>query len=529
MVTPPISCLYACLLFKPELATLPQLLVIQSCLQEFIGPSPTVLLEPFSNWQKVVTYDHVFVTRPKSAEEIQRTVLAAVTCGVQVSAVGSAHTADQVWGGRGHVHIRTSELTLEGGKRVILLPKIAANNVPTVKVAAGVTQAELKHELAEHGYVFHPGPLIGEVTIGGAIATASHNGFYHEPSIGGYMTGGKLVDGRGDIREFSESSDADVLKALRCNLGMLGILFEIEMTVIQQVQVNVQTAFTPLRNLFSPAFIRDLVPENYFVNMFYAPYNSLTEEEARAVLRTGRVPKSWDSRNDLVLIWVMNPTTIKMNFEDERPSSVPDVTVVSLSQDVFKDELSFPVSVVQNLTQAAHVSIDGVPEVTNMEYTIADPNFTTGSAALRALSSLLNRASYLKGIQPMQEALFRWFKGADCLLCTESETGGHREHGKAGEFGHYASFHIHNRPTTTSELMRFHAFETTLVTEWDKLGQYGRPHWGKELHVFPALKERLRSSYGDNLDKFKAVQRELDPSGVFTNVFLRELFDITKQ
>ncbi|XP_013405682.1 D-arabinono-1,4-lactone oxidase-like isoform X2 [Lingula anatina] len=380
MVSPPISCLYACLLFNPDIATTPQLLEIQKCLQEFIGPAPTVQLESFSNWEGSAIYDHVFVTKPRTAEEIQRTVSAAATCGIQVRAVGNAHTADQVWGGRGHVHINMSELTLEGGKRVIMQPEIAGKKVASVKVAAGVTLAELNNEIAKHGHVFHLGPLIGEVTIGGAIATSAHSGFYHEPSIGGYMTRVKLVDGRGDIREFNQNSDADVLKALRCHLGLLGILFEIELEVIQQVVVNFQHVFTPLRNLFSPTVLRDLILENDFVNMFYVPYNSLTEEEAKEVTHTGTVPRSWDSGNDLVLIRIINQISAKRNFEDERPPSVPKITYNKVA---FEVQLSYPVSVVKNLTDVLFLNILGIPAVDSMEYVTVDPNFTNGAAAMQ--------------------------------------------------------------------------------------------------------------------------------------------------
>ncbi|XP_013405665.1 D-arabinono-1,4-lactone oxidase-like [Lingula anatina] len=380
MVSPPISCLYACLLLNPDLAKISQLLVIQTCLQEFIGPSPTVLLEPFSNWQDLVTYDHVFVTKPRTAEEIQRTVSAASTCGLQVRAVGSAHTADQVFGGRGRVHINMSELALGGGKRVIMQPEIAGKRVASVKVTAGVTQAELNNELAKYGFVFHPGPLIGEATIGGAVATSAHNGFYHEPSIGGYMTRVKLVDGRGNIREFNQNSDANMMKALRCHLGLLGILFEIELEVIQQVAVNFQQVFTPLRNLFSPTFLRDLILENEFVDMFYAPYNSLTEKETKEVTLTGRVPKSWDSGNDLVLIRIINQTSAKRNFEDERPPSVPQITY---NKAAFEAQLSYPVSVVKNLTDVLFLNILGIPAVDSMEYVMVDPNFTNGAAAMQ--------------------------------------------------------------------------------------------------------------------------------------------------
>ncbi len=48
-----------------------------------------------------------------------------------------------------------------------------------------------------------------------------------------------------------------------------------------------------------------------------------------------------------------------------------------------------------------------------------------------------------------------------------------------------------------------------------------RPHWGK---VFTAPAAVLRARY-PRLDDFRALARELDPSGKFTNAFLRDLLD----
>ncbi|MFD7990133.1 FAD-binding protein [Streptomyces mexicanus] len=48
-----------------------------------------------------------------------------------------------------------------------------------------------------------------------------------------------------------------------------------------------------------------------------------------------------------------------------------------------------------------------------------------------------------------------------------------------------------------------------------------RPHWGK---VFTTPAAALRARY-PRLDDFRALARELDPSGKFTNAFLRDLLD----
>ena len=48
----------------------------------------------------------------------------------------------------------------------------------------------------------------------------------------------------------------------------------------------------------------------------------------------------------------------------------------------------------------------------------------------------------------------------------------------------------------------------------------GRPHWGKHHFMTAARLEKLYPRY----DAFKAMRREIDPSGMFLNDFLRPLF-----
>ncbi|XP_013390988.1 uncharacterized protein LOC106159302 [Lingula anatina] len=428
-------------------------------------------------------------------------------------------------------HLNLSNLALDGGKRVILQPLNPNRPVALVKVAPSVTQVELNRELEVLGYAFPFGPLVSDVTIAGAIATSSHSANFNEPSMGGFMTAVRLIDGRGSVRQFSENRTPVVMKALRCNLGLLGIVFEIEMKVVPLETVSVRRVFTPLRNLFKSHFLRHLVTKNYIVNVMYGAYNSLTEEEARWALETGRVPRTWDSANDLVLLQIINPSSKSVNLaiEDKRPESAPNVTVVSLGQTRFNQLLSAPAFVISNLSQATHVPAAVLDKTEFSEYTIQHSTFTEDAKVLKVLSSLLNEKSYKKGIQPLQLGLFRWFAGANCFLCAGSATVGRNRHDKTKDLGHFASFHLHDLVDSRQDIKRARAFQTAVIQEWDKIGNFGRPHWGKVLQVFPNLKQRIKLSYGLDLDIFKTIRESLDAHGVFTNAFLRYLFDIKRK
>ncbi|XP_013390979.1 uncharacterized protein LOC106159296 [Lingula anatina] len=345
------------------------------------------------------------------------------------------------------------------------------------------------------------------------------------------MTAARLIDGRGSVRQFTEDRTPDVMKALRCNLGLLGIVFEIEIKVVPLETVSVRRVFTPLRNLFKAHYLRDLVTRNYIVHVLYWAYNSLTEEEARLFSDTGRVPRTWDSANDLVLLQIIQPSlsSVNLRFEDERPKSASNVTIVLLGQNNFNQALSAPASVVSNLSQATHVPAATLDRVESSEYTIQHSTFTADAKVLRVLSSILNERSYKEGIQPLELGLFRWFAGTDCLLCAGSVPVGRNRHDKNKDLGHFASFDLHKQVNSRQDLTRTRAFQSAVIQEWDKIGNLGRPHWGKVHQVFPNLKQRIKLSYGLDLDIFKTIRESLDADGVFTNAFLRNLLDIKRK
>ncbi|XP_013395736.1 uncharacterized protein LOC106162851 [Lingula anatina] len=420
MSFPAVHCLYVSMLFNSDYSTTHQLQIVQRCLQEFVGPSPVIEMVSFTNWAQVVSYDHVFVAKPKSSEEIQRIVRAALSYRRQVRAMGSSHSISPLYGDRGQIYLNLTDLTLDDGQTVVLKPAGPSDTHATVRVAAGLSQGNFDQELDILGYHFPYGPVIIEPHIGGALGTGSHAGFYNSASVGAFLVGARLVDGWGNIRVFSEDTHPEVMKAQRCNLGLLGILFEVELKVIPQVSVVHKNVFTPLRNLYDPNFLRGVVAGNYHVNIWHDPYNSLTEKEAQEVLKTGLVPETWDCGNDLAMLELVNPVSspATIQIKDERPSSY-NVTVVSQGQAVFKTRLALPPTRVVPLHKAVH----GPAWPYNLvitEYDFPDPDFTASAAAIRSLASTLNHESRKDGVQNLHDNLFRWVRSTICHLCATS-------------------------------------------------------------------------------------------------------------
>jgi FAD/FMN-containing dehydrogenase len=50
----------------------------------------------------------------------------------------------------------------------------------------------------------------------------------------------------------------------------------------------------------------------------------------------------------------------------------------------------------------------------------------------------------------------------------------------------------------------------------------GRPHWGKH---FSLRRSEVEAMYGDSLDQFRKLRKQLDPKGVFTNSLIEEFFN----
>jgi D-arabinono-1,4-lactone oxidase len=55
------------------------------------------------------------------------------------------------------------------------------------------------------------------------------------------------------------------------------------------------------------------------------------------------------------------------------------------------------------------------------------------------------------------------------------------------------------------------------------MGLGGRPHWAKP---FKAGREELKRMYGERMEKFERIRREMDPEGMFVNPWLQRVLSV---
>jgi FAD/FMN-containing dehydrogenase len=73
---------------------------------------------------------------------------------------------------------------------------------------------------------------INKQRVAGAISTGTHGAGKHLKNLSGQVYGVRLVSGTGDIREFNENNDPQMMQALKVSLGALGIFTHITLKVL---------------------------------------------------------------------------------------------------------------------------------------------------------------------------------------------------------------------------------------------------------------------------------------------------------
>ncbi len=121
------------------------------------------------------------------------------------------------------------------------------------RVRGGTALATLGPLLAEVGQAL---PVMGDAagaTLGGAIATATHGSGIALTALSGRVTAAQLVTAEGDVIEVNERENSELIPAVACSLGALGVLTEIEIETVPAHRLREDIArvdlITTLQNL----------------------------------------------------------------------------------------------------------------------------------------------------------------------------------------------------------------------------------------------------------------------------------------
>ena len=183
---------------------------------------------PFRNWSGSLRFTPGAFAEPTTERELIDVVRRAADDGRPVRAVGAGHSSSPL--------VQTDDILLSLRKLTGMLShdRSAAEAV----IRAGSTIESMNRSLWRVGLAV---PNTGDVdvqTIGGALATGTHGSGRRLGNLATMLVGGRLVDGRGEVVDFSINEDRELVCAARVSLGALGILTRLRLALVPAYELR---------------------------------------------------------------------------------------------------------------------------------------------------------------------------------------------------------------------------------------------------------------------------------------------------
>jgi xylitol oxidase len=168
-----------------------------------------------TNWAGNLRYQAAELMTPESVDELRRIVASHR----RVRALGTRHSFNR---------LADTQHSLVSLARMAGEPAIDHHD-STVTVGAGVRYGELAQHLQQAGYALGNLASLPHISVGGAIATATHGSGDRNGNLASAVTAIELVNGEGDLVSLRKG-DPDFAGAV-VNLGALGIMTRVTLAI----------------------------------------------------------------------------------------------------------------------------------------------------------------------------------------------------------------------------------------------------------------------------------------------------------
>ena len=411
------------------------------------------------NWAGNYTYAATRLHEPATVDELRRIVSRAP----KIHALGTRHSFNGIADS-------TELVSLER-----LQPAIEIDlEARTVTVGAQVRYGTLARALEQAGMALHTMASLPHISVGGAIATATHGSGNTIGNLASAVTGLELITSEGDI--ISVDRDAPDFAGMVVSLGALGI--------VTRVTLAIEPSYRMRQHVF----------ENLDWATALARFDEITASATSVSLFT-------DYGDTVNQVWLKQRVDGSMDdatpdsFHGARAATRPRHPIPELTGESCTEQLGVPGAWLDRLP---HFRMDFTPsngEEIQSEYLIPRENAV---AALQALRELGTR------IRPhLMISELRTIAADDLWLSMAFETDCVGIH-----------FTWKRDPAGVDSVLP--GIEAALAP----LG--ARPHWGKHFLMSGSdLEERY-----DRLPDFRRLAARLDPRGAFRNAFLaRTIFE----
>ncbi len=205
-----------------------------------------------TNWSGNYTYSTDRLHQPQTIEEVQQVVK---SCS-KLRALGARHSFN------GIADSTENQISLTHLNQMVLNRQAA-----TVTVGAGVTYSQLAPYLEGQGYALHNLASLPQISVAGAIATATHGSGNKNGNLATAVTGLEVVTADGEVLTLSRERDGDRFQGTAVHLGAIGVITRVTLAVQPTFQVS-QVVYENLAMDQLEHHLEEIFASGYSVSLF---------------------------------------------------------------------------------------------------------------------------------------------------------------------------------------------------------------------------------------------------------------------
>lgn len=424
----------------------------------------------WQNWGRSASVKPQRVEFPRSAEAVQRSIIAAGRHGMAVKAVGAGHSFTGIAVAPGVL------LDITDISGLVEVDEARAR----VTFKAGTRLHQIPALLAPYGLAMENLGDIDRQSISGAISTGTHGTGARFGGISTQVVGATLITAQGEFRTIDEHNSPELVPAIALGLGALGVLVEVTLQCVPVFLLHAIERREPLDDVVENLHQRVADADHFEFYWFPSTEFALTKENTRLAESEKRHPLPLISKWIDETVLSNGIYRVACGLGRLVPAIVPPFSRLATQLTGSREYTDYSTRV---FTQ------DRTVRFREMEYAIPVENV---QPAFRELKALIER----KGWKISFPVEVRFAKSDDRWLSTAHE----RESA-------YIAVHRYWRESPTEY---FNAVEAIMTS----FG--GRPHWGK-MHTLGAAE--LSERY-PRFDDFIALRDQMDPERMFRNKYL---------
>ncbi|XP_062504109.1 L-gulonolactone oxidase-like [Corticium candelabrum] len=431
----------------------------------------------FLNWARTYSCTPLLYFEPSTLQEIQELLGRAKRERKHVKVAGCGHSPSDIACTTDYM------ISLRKFNRVL---EVDTQRM-TVKVEAGISLAELNNLLPKHGLALSNLGSVDGISLGGAMATATHGTGGEYGVVSTHVLSLDLLVASGEVLHCSRTSNTDVFLASLCGLGSLGVVVSATVQCEAAFKLHQQQMVTTL----------DKVLENL-------------EEHISAC---DHFRFCWYPHTDNVIYWYCNRTKRPVKKEG---SWFWNYGVGYYSLEFMYWLSSFWSGLVPFINHTYYKLVYGVPAET-----VARSDKVFGFECLfkqYVMEWAIPRAETAKALNELK----RWIEinkfpahfPVEVRFVKKDDIWLSPAHGRDSCYINIVMYRPYGKLISHADYWA--AFQKIVTA----VG--GRPHWAKD-HTLG--RDQLQELY-PKFKEFAALRKKLDPTDMFMNDYLRQVFEM---